>query len=83
MRKQIFGDDKLETVNDVERLITEDRFNIVSIEVLKEDFPAEIEKLEETLNIYFSGIDLEILKTKFPDNGKYLKKISRSLPIFQ
>ena len=38
----------------------------------KQDFPDEIEKLEESLSFYIWEVGLKILKSKFPDKRNYL-----------
>ena len=44
------------------------------MEHLKNDFPYEIEKLVEALNIFISENDLEIFKTELPDKWKFFSK---------
>ena len=44
------------------------------IEDLKNDYPNEIEKLEEALLNYNGENDLKLLKTEFSDKWKHLTK---------
>ena len=41
---------------------------------LKKDYPNEIKNLEEALLDYMGENDLKLLKTGFPDKGKYSTK---------
>ena len=51
---------------------------------MKEDYPKEIEKLNESLPNYRSEIDFEILKTRFLDRWEYLiKKLANPFEIFK
>ena len=55
---------------DIVNKIVEDK----TIKDLKKDYPNEIKNLEEALLDYMGENDLKILKTGFPDKGKYLTK---------
>ena len=70
------NDEILNFVDDIKILIKKDRYNNDSMKDFKKDYPDEIEKLEEALLTYMGEIDLEILKTGFPDKWKYLTKKS-------
>ena len=54
----------------METLTVEDR----TIEDIKNDFPDEIEKLEDVLDNSMSESDLNILKTEVPDKWKNFNK---------
>ena len=54
MLKKNTGDDiTLNTVNEIETLISEDKYNNDSIEGFKKQYSQEIEKLEEALKIIY------------------------------
>ena len=58
LKKEIVDvDEILNIVNEIETIIKEDRYIKDSIKDIKKDFPGEIEKLEEALNIYMSKND--------------------------
>ena len=79
MKSEIVVDDEiLNIVNERETLASEDG----TIKDLEKDFPAEIEKLEEALNNYISENDLKFLRTKSPDEWKYLKKLANPYEYF-
>ena len=66
-RKEFVGIDNIpETLNEIETLISRDRYNNAFIEDLKTIFPDDTETLEEPLKIV-SEVDLKILKSEFPD----------------
>ena len=68
LKKEIVDNDEiLDIVNEI---VEDDR----TIKDLKEDYPDEINKLEEALLDYMGENDLKILKTGFPDKWKYLTK---------
>ena len=68
LKKEIV--DKDDILNIVNELGEEDRTS----EDLKEDYPNKIEKLNEALLNYMGENDLKILKTEFPEKGKYSTK---------
>ena len=59
-----------EIMDIVKKIVEDDR----AIEDLKKENPKEKKFLEEALLNYMGEKDLKILKTKFPDNWKYLTK---------
>ena len=62
--------DKDEVLNIINELIEDDEI----FKDLKKDYPEEIKLLEKALLDYMGENDLKILKTRFPDNWKYLTK---------
>ena len=65
MKNEIVDNDEmLDIVNEI---IEEDR----TIEDLKEDYPNEIEKLEEALLNYTGENNPKLLETDFPDKWKF------------
>ena len=72
MKYEIVGDDIMLNIdNDMETLISEDR----TIEDIEKDFPGEIGKMVEALNLYLSESDLKNLKTEFDEKWKYLSEV--------
>ena len=68
LKKEIIDNDEIwDIVNKIEE---EDR----TTEVLKKDYPNEIEKMNEALLNYMGENDLKVLKTGFPDKWKFLTK---------
>ena len=73
--KEIVDNDEiLKSVNEIKRLITENKYRKDSIKGLKKDYPHKIKELEEALLDCMGKNDLNILKTGFPDKWKYLTK---------
>ena len=70
----IDNDEILNIVDEMKRLITENKYKIDSIKNIKKDYPDKIKELEEALLDYMRENDLKILKTGFPDKWKYLTK---------
>ena len=68
------NDEILKIVSEIKVLITEDKFNNDSIKDLKKDYSNEIKNLEEVILNYMGENDLKLLKTRFPDEWKYLTK---------
>ena len=68
------NDEILNIVNKIKILFTEDRYKNDSIKDLKNDYPDEINDLEESLLDYMGENDLKILKTGIPDKWKFLTK---------
>ena len=68
------NDEILKIVSQIKVLITEDKFKNDSIKDLKKDYSNEIKNLEEALLNYMGENDLKLLKTRFPDEWKYLTK---------
>ena len=59
MKERSVGDDTvLNIVNELETIVTQQRFNIDFFEDLKKDLPNEIDELKETLINFTSTIDL-------------------------
>ena len=72
--KIVDTDEILNIVNEIKRLITENKYKNDSIKNLKKDYPDKIIELEEALLDYMGEIDLQILKTGFPDKWNNLTK---------
>ena len=68
------NDEIIKIVSEIKVLITEDKFKNDSIKDLKKDYSNEIKNLEEALLNYMGENDLKLLKTRFPDEWKYLTK---------
>ena len=68
------NDETLKIVSEIKVLITEGKFKNDSIKDLKKDYSNEIKNLEEALLNYMGENDLNLLKTRFPDERKYLTK---------
>ena len=72
--KKLVGDDiMLNIVNEIEKKVCKDE-NKRTIDDLKVDIPAEIEKSEEALINYMGESNLKTLKKEFPDKWKNLTK---------
>ena len=70
--KEIVDNDEiLNIVNEIKRLITENKYKNDSIKDLKKDYPDKIKELEEALLDYMEENDLKKLKTGFPDKWKH------------
>ena len=77
-------DNSNKTLGNLKREIVDDNYilNIVTdigennrtIKDLKKDYPDKINELEEALLNYKGENDLEIFKTRFPDNWKFLTR---------
>ena len=73
-KENVDNDEIFKIVNEINLLITEDKYKNDSIKDIKKDYPKEIKELEEALFDYMGENDLKILKTGFPDKWKYLTK---------
>ena len=74
------NDEFLYFVNEVKKLIEEDKYNNDSIKDFKDNYPHKIKKLEEEFLFSIGENDLKILKTEISDKWKYLtKKIGISI----
>ena len=72
--ENVDNDEILKIVNEIKMLITEDKYKIDSIKILKKEYPDKINQLEEALLDYMGENDLKRIKTGFPDKWKYLTK---------
>ena len=73
--EEIVGNDEiLNIVNEIKRLITENKYKNDSIKDIKKDYPDNINDLEEALLDYMGENNVKILKTGFPDKWRYLTK---------
>ena len=68
------NDELLKIVSEIKVIITEDKFKNDSIKDLEKDYSNEIKNLEQALLNYMGENDLKLLKTRFPDEWKYLTK---------
>ena len=75
MKKEIVESNSfLNFFNEIETLISKDRYDGDSIGNFKGAFPFEIERLEQVWKKYISGNDLSKLKTEIYDKWKHLSK---------
>ena len=68
LEENVDNDEILNIVNEVKKLMEEDRYNKDSIKKIKKDYPDKFTNLEEALLKYMGENDLKILKTESPDN---------------
>ena len=82
--EEIVGNDEiLNIVNEIKRVITENKYKNDSIKDIKKDYPDNINELEEALLDYMGENNVKILKTGFPDKWRYLiKKIAYPYEFF-
>ena len=67
-------DNSHKTLNKLKKEMVDNDEILDIVNKIEENYPEEIENLEEALLIYIGENDLKILKTGFPDKWKYLTK---------
>ena len=73
-KEVVDNDEILNIVDEIKRLITENKYENDSIKDLKKDYLDKIKELEEALLEYMGENDLRKSKTGFPDKRRYLTK---------